>query len=79
MVQQRLRAVFANLFLVDLAQLSPTASTAEIEGWDSFGHLALVEALQGEFRVEFEIEDIAQMDNLEAIESILRLRGAGAS
>ncbi|HEY4884793.1 MAG TPA: hypothetical protein VII08_14255 [Myxococcales bacterium] len=79
MVQQRLRAVFANLFLVDLAQLSPTASTAEIEGWDSFGHLALVEALQGEFRVEFEIEDIAQMDDLEAIESILRLRGAGAS
>lgn len=79
MVQQRLRAVFANLFLVDLAQLSPTASPAEIEGWDSFGHLALVEALQGEFRVEFEIEDIAQMDDLEAIESILRLRGAGAS
>jgi len=38
-----------------------------------------VEALQGEFRVEFEIEDIAQMDNLEAIESILHLRGAGAS
>ena len=79
MVQQRLRAVFANLFLVDLAQLSPTAWPAEIEGWDSFGHLALVEALQGEFRVEFEIEDIAQMDDLEAIESILRLRGAGAS
>jgi acyl carrier protein len=79
MVQQRLRAVFANLFQVDLAQLSPIVSPAEIEGWDSFGHLALVEALQGEFRVEFEIEDIAQMDNLEAIESILRRRGAGPS
>ena len=79
MVQRRLRAVFANLFQVDPAQLSPTASPAEIEGWDSFGHLALVEALQGEFKVEFEIEDIAQMDNFEAIESILRLRGAGAS
>ena len=79
MVQQRLRAVFANVFQVDPAQLSPTVSPAEIDAWDSFGHLALVEALQGEFRVEFEIEDIAQMDNLEAIESILRLRGAGAS
>ena len=79
MVQQRLRAVFASVFQVDLEQLSPTASPADIEAWDSFGHLALVEALQGEFRVEFEIEDIAQMDNLEAIESILRLRGAGAS
>jgi len=79
MLERRLRAVFANVFQVDPAQLSPTVSPAEIEGWDSFGHLALVEALQGEFRVEFEIEDIAQMDNLEAIESILRLRGAGKS
>jgi len=77
MVQQRLRAVFANLFQVDPARLSPTATPDEIDGWDSFGHLALVEALQGESRVEFEIEDIAQMDNLEAIESILRLRGPG--
>jgi acyl carrier protein len=67
MVQQRLRAVFANVFRVDPAQLSPTVSPAEIEDWDSFGHLALVEALQGEFKVEFEIEDIAQMDDLEAI------------
>ena len=78
MVQQRLRAVFADVFQMDVAQLSLTASPADVEGWDSFGHLALVEALQGEFRVEFELEDIAQMDNLEAIESILRLRGARA-
>ena len=42
MVQQRLRAVFANLFQVDPARLSPTATPDEIDGWDSFGHLALV-------------------------------------
>jgi acyl carrier protein len=79
MVQQRIRAVFAQVFQVDPAQLPPTASPAEIEGWDSFGHLALVEALQVEFSVQFELEDIARMDNLEAIEDVLRLRGAGAS
>ena len=79
MVQERIKAVFAQVFQVDPAQLPPTASPSEIEGWDSFGHLALVEALQNEFRIEFELEDIAEMDNLEAIEEILRRRGAGAS
>jgi len=33
MVQQRLRAVFANVFQVDPAQLSPTVSPAEIDAW----------------------------------------------
>jgi acyl carrier protein len=79
MVQERIKAVFAQVFQVDPAEVPSGASPAEIEAWDSFGHLALVEALQSEFRVEFELEDIAQMDNLDSIEEILRRRGAGAS
>lgn len=79
MVQQRIKAVFAQVFQVDPVGLPATASPAEIEAWDSFGHLALVEALQEEFKVEFELEDIAQMDSLATIEEILRLRGAGRS
>jgi len=79
MVQQRIKAVFGQVFRVDPAELPSTASPAEIEAWDSFGHLALVEALQEEFKVEFEREDIAKMDSLATIEEILRLRGAGPS
>jgi acyl carrier protein len=79
MVQQRIKAVFAQVFQVDPARLRRTVSPSDIEGWDSFGHLALVEALQNEFRVEFELDDIAEMDNIEAIEDILRRRGGGAS
>ena len=78
-MQERIRAVIAQVFQLDPAQVPPTASPAEIEAWDSFGHLALVEALQSEFRVELELDDIAQMDNLQAIEDILRRRGVGAT
>jgi acyl carrier protein len=74
---ERIKAVFAEVFQVDPASLAPSASPADVEGWDSFGHLALVEALQNEFRVQFEVEDIARMDNLAAIEQILVHRGAG--
>jgi acyl carrier protein len=73
---QRIKAVFGEVFQIDAANLPSTASPADVEGWDSFGHLALVEALQNEFRVRFEVEDIARMDNLVAIEQVLVSRGA---
>jgi acyl carrier protein len=79
MVQERIKAVFAQVFQVDPAQVAPTASPESIEGWDSFGHLALVEALQSEFSVRFELEDIAQMENLQAIAEIIQKRRGEAS
>jgi acyl carrier protein len=75
---QRIKAVFAEVFQIDPAKLPEAATPADVEGWDSFGHLALVEALQSEFRVRFEVEDIARMDNLAAIEQILLQRGAAS-
>lgn len=75
MVQKRIKAVLAEVFQIDPAKLAPTASPADVEGWDSFGHLALVEALQAEFRVQLQVEDIARMVNLVAIEEILLRRG----
>jgi acyl carrier protein len=78
MVQQRIKAVFAEIFQIDPATLPPTASPADVQGWDSFGHLALVEALQSEFRIQFEVEDIARMDTLAAIEQIVLSRGAAS-
>ena len=80
MVLERIKAVFAQVFQVDAAAVPAAASPAEIEAWDSFGHLALVEALQAEFSVEFALDDIARMDSLPAIEQIiLERRGAAGS
>ncbi len=74
-MHQRIKAVLAEVFQIDPARLDPSASPADIGAWDSFGHLALVEALQTEFRIQFEVEDIARMENLGAIEQILLRRG----
>jgi acyl carrier protein len=76
MMVERIRAVFAEVFQVDPAQLAGGSSPETVEGWDSFGHLALVDALQNEFRITFELEDIAQMETLARIEEILLRRGA---
>ena len=76
MIGERIRMVFAQVFQVDAAQLAPGSSPESVEGWDSFGHIALVEALQDELQVRFELEDIAQMETLARIEEIAVRRGA---
>lgn len=76
MMGQKIKAVFAEVFQCDPTGLGHDATPATVAGWDSFGHLALVEALQSAFEVSFELEDIAEMDSLTQIERILQRRGA---
>lgn len=76
MIRDRIRCVFAEVFQVDAAQLAPDASPETVAGWDSFGHIALVDALQSELQITFEVEDISQMETLARIEEIALRRGA---
>lgn len=76
MIEERIRRVFGQVFQCDAAQLGKDASPDTVTGWDSFGHLELVDALQSAFEVTFATEDIAEMETLGRIEQILLRRGA---
>ena len=76
MLGNRIRAVFAEVFQVDPNGLAEGASPDTVQGWDSFGHLALVEALEQEFKITFAVEDIARMETLGRIEEIVVRTGA---
>jgi acyl carrier protein len=58
-----------------------TESTMEsTEGWDSFAHINLVLALEDTFGVEFESDEIPELNEMVRIVEALRARGAlGAS
>ena len=60
-VDTRLRQVFADVFDVEPGSLVDDASPQSIEAWDSVGHLNLVLALEGEFGVQFEAEEIPEL------------------
>jgi acyl carrier protein len=51
----------------DLGEIDENASQQNIEKWDSLGHLNLVVALEEEFDVLFEPEDIAEMTSVQKI------------
>jgi acyl carrier protein len=50
-----------------LEQIDENASQHNVEKWDSLGHLNLVVALEEEFDVSFEPEEIAEMQDIKTI------------
>ncbi len=78
MLANRIRAIAARVFQVDEAQLGASSSPMSVPGWDSFGHLALVAAVEEEFGIAIAAPDIARMETLSHVEQVLRGAGVGS-
>jgi len=74
-MEPRLQRVFAELFKVPPEKLTDALSPDSVKGWDSLGHLTLVNALEAEFEVTFEDGDLTDMDTVGHIKDVLRRRG----
>lgn len=48
-------------------QLSPNSSFEEVLGWDSLGHMRIIAGLEDEFDIEFEIEEIIDLNSIQKI------------
>jgi acyl carrier protein len=74
-MEQRIRNAFVSAFGIRPEAFHAGLSPATVENWDSLGHVRLVEALQDEFRVEFDMEEVMEMENVERIRDILTRHG----
>jgi len=55
----------------ELNKVDETVSQKNCEKWDSMNHLNLVIALEEEFNISFEPEEIAEMKNFDDIQKII--------
>ena len=67
----RVRNIAADVLEVPATKLTADSSPETIETWDSVHHLNLVLALEQEFNLQFEPEEIDQMKNIQHILDIL--------
>jgi acyl carrier protein len=67
----RVRGIAADVLEVPAAQVGPDSSPETIDTWDSVHHLNLVLALEQEFNMQFEPEEIDQMKDIQHILNIL--------
>jgi acyl carrier protein len=64
---ERLRAVFSDVLEVVDIDMSSGLSMGDIEEWDSFAQINLMLAIEAEFSVEFESDEIGELLSIELI------------
>lgn len=69
---ERLNEVFCDVFDNPNIKLSEDSTNKDIEDWDSVAHIQLIFAIETEFDVQFEAEDIAKMTDVATILEALK-------
>lgn len=73
-IEPQLQAVFQAVFGPDVSALTAQDSPATIERWDSLNHVVLMLALESEFGVQFDANEIANLVSVDAIQRRLSRR-----
>ncbi len=74
----RVRGIAADVLQVSLAEVGPDSSPQTIASWDSVHHLNLVLALEQEFNLQFEPEEIDQIDSIGQIVALINRKETAA-
>lgn len=74
-MEERIGKAFQTAFGLKPEEFSTSLGPEDVAGWDSLGHLRLVAALQEEFQVEFEVDEVMQMEDVSRIIEVLQGRG----
>jgi acyl carrier protein len=67
----RVYGIVADVLDIPVANIGPESSPETIESWDSVNHLNLVLALEQEFQVQLEPEEIDQVNSVKQILAVL--------
>lgn len=66
-MQARIKKVMGDVFNVDPDEINENTAPDNLEAWDSLKHMNLVVALEEEFNVEFDDDEIEGLLNFQLI------------
>ena len=64
---ERVRVIMAEIFQVSENKIPPDLEQEDLENWDSLQHLNLMLALEQEFGVTLDVDDLATLTSVPAI------------
>lgn len=73
-INKRLNAVFCDIFEDESIAIFNEMTAANLEDWDSFAHITLVLAIEKEFGLTLNAEEIGDLSNVGAMIDLLRMR-----
>lgn len=72
---QRVGKAFSEAFGVPAETITAQTTPQDVQKWDSIGHMNLVAAMESEFGLQFEVDEIMEMATVAKILEILEKRG----
>lgn len=72
---EKLNGIFCEVFAVDAPDLSSDFDKSNVEGWDSVHQLSLISAVEDEFDIMLDAEDILEFTSYENAKTILAKYG----
>ena len=66
------REAFRNSFGIDDQAVTLETGPAAVPGWDSMGHLTLATNLEQAFGISFDVDELMEMENVQAIVRIVQ-------
>lgn len=70
-MKDKIKNIMSAVFDIDKDNIGDDASTTNLENWDSINHMNLVLAIEEEFNIVFDDEEIVQITSLKSIETTL--------
>lgn len=66
-MEERVTQIMAHVFNISLDEIGEDASSESIENWDSVTHITLVQAIEEEFDIEIDEQEIAEVMDKQAL------------
>ena len=73
---ERLNNVFRSVFDDDSISVNENTTSADIEDWDSLEHINLIEAVEKEFGMRFQMREVSGMKNVGEMAGIIAERAS---
>lgn len=71
-VYEKLNLVFQDVFDDDELTVCDETTAADVEGWDSLIHITLIDSVEEEFDIHFDMKTVVKMKNVgEMVDAIL--------
>jgi acyl carrier protein len=75
-VPSSLRNILADIFEISPEQVTADLNTETVESWDSFRHLQVILALEGEYGVQLDPQRIPELTSVSLLQAELEKKGA---
>jgi acyl carrier protein len=66
-----LQVIFDSVFKTNSIQINEDTSAKDINGWDSFTHLVLIQEVEKKFNIEFKLRELMKMSNVGEMTEII--------